>query len=481
MKVDCEVVQHILQLFGDASGLHINLSKSTITCIRCDEAVELMVAGVFNCQICHFPIKYLGLPLSIGRLRRADIWPLIDKFSAKLPGWIPKLLNPGGRLVLTKSVLMAIPLHFLAVLELPDWALKILYKRCRGFIWKGQQEVNGGHCLLSWSKVCMPVQYGGLGVLNLRYFGCALRCRWPWLRWDRSPKPWCFIPLPDDKDATAMVRAASFVHLGDGKRAKFWTDKWLPGKRAIVDAYPLLASFVKNSDLTVAQAMARNRWIKDIKGGVSTAALDQYLSLWDELQQVQLRQGAADTLIWCHSKDGCFSTSSAYSLFFAANRSFPCARPIWKSKAPPRCKFFMWLVVHQRCLTADNLQRRGWPNAGSCQLCWSGAETCAHLFVHCRFTSTVWRKLRTWSAATFRAPGPSFHTTEDWWLKARKQVPKPLRRDFNTVVILVHWKIWKERNARIFEGAQHSAEEVFDGIRDDIAIWRSAGLIVATE
>jgi hypothetical protein len=96
-------------------------------------------------------------------------------------------------------------------------------------------------------------------------------------------------------------------------------------------------------------------------------------------------------------------------------------------------------------------------------------------------TSTVWRKLRTWSAATFRAPGPSFHTTEDWWLKARKQVPKPLRRDFDTVVILVHWKIWKERNARIFEGAQHSAEEVFDGIRDDIAIWRSAGLIVATE
>jgi hypothetical protein len=59
-------------------------------------------------------------------------------------------------------------------------------------------------------------------------------------------------------------------------------------------------------------------------------------------------------LIWCHSKDGCFSKSNAYSLFFAANRSFPCARPIWKSKAPPRCKFFMWLVVHQRWRTISS-------------------------------------------------------------------------------------------------------------------------------
>lgn len=251
----------------------------------------------------------------------------------------------------------------------------------------------------------------------------------------------------------------------------------LPEKRAIIDAYPLLASFVKDSRLTVSQALSNNRWIKDIKGGVSRAALAQYLRLWDELLQVQLSDDSTDTLVWYHSGDGRYSTSSAYSLFFAANKRFPCAKPIWKSKAPARYKFFMWLAVHQRCLTADNLQRRGWPNSGSCQLCQADAETCAHLFVHCSFSIQVWRMIRVWSSAMFLVPGSRFTSTEDWWLVARKQVPKARRRDFDTVTILIHWRIWKERNSRIFDGAQHSAEEVFESIRDEITSWRSAGLI----
>jgi hypothetical protein len=76
-----------------------------------------------------------------------------------------------------------------------------------------QQEINGGHCLLPWSRVCMPVQCGGLGVLNLKYFGCALRCRWPWLRWASSPRPWTLIPLPDDRDAAQYSNGYSkMVH-----------------------------------------------------------------------------------------------------------------------------------------------------------------------------------------------------------------------------------------------------------------------------
>jgi hypothetical protein len=165
---------------------------------------------------------------------------------------------------------------------------------------------------------------------------------------------------------------------------------------------------------------------------------------------MEVDTAADDELIWRFSEDGKYSTSNAYMLFFAANIPFPCADAIWKSKAPPRCKFFMWLAVHQRCLTADNLQRRGWPNTATCQLCLSAPETCTHLFAHCPFSVAVWLRLRSWTMADFLVPGPNFTTTEDWWLQVRKQVPKIYRRDFDTVTILVHWKIWKERNVRIF-------------------------------
>ena len=77
----------------------------------------------------------------------------------------------------------------------------------------------------------------------------------------------------------------------------------------------------------------------------------------------------------------------------------------------------------------------------------------------------------------FAIPDSRFSCTEDWWLSARKEIPKPDRRNFDTVAILVHWRVWKERNARIFEHKASSVDRVLDLIRDDIAVWRAAGCV----
>jgi hypothetical protein len=88
-----------------------------------------------------------------------------------------------------------------------------------------------------------------------------------------NPCPWCFVPGMDDPDAIALLTAASYVRLGDGTRVLFWTDKWLLGGRSVAEVYPTLASFARKSSVTVAQALKRNRWIRDIRGGISTAAM----------------------------------------------------------------------------------------------------------------------------------------------------------------------------------------------------------------
>jgi hypothetical protein len=89
---DMEVVSTVLNIFADVSGLKVNLQKSHTSCIRCDDETATSVANFFSCTSKNFPITYLGLPLSTGRLRRSDIWPVIDKFSAKLKGWKPRFL-----------------------------------------------------------------------------------------------------------------------------------------------------------------------------------------------------------------------------------------------------------------------------------------------------------------------------------------------------------------------------------------------------
>jgi hypothetical protein len=60
---------------------------------------------------------------------------------------------------------------------------------------------------------------------------------------------------------------------------------------------------------------------------------------------------------------------------------------------------------------------------------------------------------------------------------ARKRAPKNLRRDFDTVAILVHWRIWKERNARIFQQESNAVDRLFELIMEDIRSWRAAGCI----
>jgi hypothetical protein len=178
------------------------------------------------------------------------------------------------------------------------------------------------------------LQNNWLGVLNLRYFGIALRCRWPWLRWAAEPRPWSLVPAEDDREALQLFKAANSVQLGDGRRAKFWTDNWLPGGRSVEDTLPFLFSFVKKPTITVAKALTNHRWVRDIVGGLSTQALAQYLQLWDLTNEVALTTGQRDKAIWRCSADGMFSVSSAYSLFFMANTCFACAKPIWKSRLP---------------------------------------------------------------------------------------------------------------------------------------------------
>jgi hypothetical protein len=62
-------------------------------------------------------------------------------------------------------------------------------------------------------------------------------------------------------------------------------------------------------------------------------------------------------------------------------------RRIWKSWAPLKCKFFVWLVVKSRCWTSDRLAKRGLPHPTACPLCDQAEETIQHVMISCVF---VW-------------------------------------------------------------------------------------------
>jgi hypothetical protein len=179
-ETELHAAHAILALFGEASELHTNFAKCSVSPIACSEEEALEAATVMECQLAPFPVRYLGILLSIRRLSAEALQPLVDTIADRLPLWKASMMTKAGRLALVKSVLMAIPLHQIIVLGLSKKTLKQVEKIVRGFLWAGRADANGGHRHVNWEMVCRPLDSGGLGIPDLSRTALSLRTRWIW-------------------------------------------------------------------------------------------------------------------------------------------------------------------------------------------------------------------------------------------------------------------------------------------------------------
>jgi hypothetical protein len=149
-------------------------------------------------------------------------------------------------------------------------------------------------------------------------------------------------------------------------------------------------------------------------------------------------------------------------------------RRIWKSWAPLRCKFFLWLAIKQRIWTADRLAKRDFPHQDACPLCDQEQETAQHL-LSCAFTRQVWAVV--FQHLNLVVAGPTTPTTSfsAWWCSSIKSVPKDLKKGLNSLIILVTWEIWKHRNSCVFEGARPSVQVLLQQVSSECVLWCSAG------
>ena len=452
---DLVLIRAILEIFAGASGLHTNLAKCLISPIQCDLESTVQLLTHFPGRIDPFPIKYLGIPLGLRKLSKSDFQPLIDKVANRLPTWKAGLMNRAGRTVLIKSTLSAIPTHTAVALNLSSWAISCIDGIRRGFLWRGAQAAKGGHCLLAWPRVCCPSDLGGLGIVDLQRFGYALRMKWLWHRRSENARHWHALPDSKEQVVQAMFTASIYVEIGNGQRALFWTDRWIQGQ-SIEDLAPCLFNAVTTrarQSRTVAQGLHEDRWTQDISGALTVQVLLDYLRIWDLTREVHLDIDRSDRVCWMWTPDKVFTTASAYRSFFMAQHPIKGAKILHKTRAPGKCKFFMWLALHDRCWTADRRKRHGLQSDDTCVLCSQLPETIDHLLVGCPFSRENWFKVLRWLG--WEMVAPSTHTTNlsDWWLAARKDVPKIGRNGFDSMVVLVCWLFWKKKEQQDFRPA----------------------------
>ncbi|KAJ1266199.1 hypothetical protein BS78_08G132600 [Paspalum vaginatum] len=177
--------------------------------------------------------------------------------------------------------------------------------------------------------------------------------------------------------------------------------------------------------LSVAQALTGGRWLLDVRGELSLGAHVHLLWLWDFLR-------------------------------------FFCLNPDMRDSAPNKCHFFLWLALHGRCWTSDRRFRHE-------------RETVDHLLLRCVHSKEIWFRFLLRLGIQHVAPSALDGSFASWWLEAKKQVAKSIRKRFDSLVVLVAWCLWKERNNRIFRLEALQPVALTRLIMDEAGLWGCAG------
>lgn len=175
---------------------------------------------------------------------------------------------------------------------------------------------------------------------------------------------------------------------------------------------------------------------------------------------------------------GLYSLASAYRALFADQYCIAGSRELARTRAPPKVKFFAWLALMGRVWTNERRHRHQLESDDTCSFCAQQLETIHHLLLHCPFSKEVWFKLlrragRQHLALNIAANDNCEFT--DWWTHSRKQLLKTIRKGFDTLILLVSWELWKERNRRVFQGVSMQPNALVGRVADEFSVWMLAG------
>ena len=62
----------------------------------------------------------------------------------------------------------------------------------------------------------------------------------------------------------------------------------------------------------------------------------------------------------------------------------------------------------------------------------------------------------------------------DWWLQQRVLLHHDARPAFDSLLLLISWTLWKERNGRTFNGVASRVEIIYKAAFDEAEEWTQA-------
>eukprot|EP00253_Pinus_taeda_P029586 PITA_29586 len=365
--------------------------------------------------------KYLGFLLKPDTYRVQDWKWLLIKIEKKLNFWSHKWLSQAGRLVLIKTVLIAIPVYWASLMWVTKGILASIDKLCSRFLWAGS-KVEHVTPWVAWDKISRPKEWGGWAIKHLSFFSKSLAAKLAWR-------------LISTNSLWSTVTKRKYI-------ASATTMEWVrnpikSSKNASVVANPRTTTIWRQGWLTEADLHLEERWREEW----SLFVLDLQNS------SVQISE-ARDELFWVHAQTGSYSPKTGYKwLMSQQGWEDPAwwSKLLWELKCPAKTRLFFSCILQKKVPTWDFLQKRGKIGPGWCSLCKANEESTTHLFLTCPFNVSLWAESLRLMNSPLRWEGDNIQQAWFWWWQEASD-EKVL-----SIPLLIAWGTWLARNQVIFK------------------------------
>ncbi|XP_074306573.1 uncharacterized protein LOC141641826 [Silene latifolia] len=281
-----------------------------------------------------FPVRYLGIPLFSSRLTQTHFQPLLDKIKDRISHWANHFLSYSGKIALINSIIFGLQNFWGMSVLLPKGIVKKINKICKDFLW-GIEDGQRRLVFKSWDSFCLPRKEGGLSIKEI-------------LSWNKS-------------------HLMSWIRKIDIDFSTIWV-KWMK-------AYVLQGVSIWDFQVTAAHS-----W-----------GLHSIISCRDTLLHYAGTLENAKSII----RHADFK-HQIYELLRPKGVPFLAHKTLGDSFYFPKHIVIGMLAAQNKLPTIDNLCKRGFMLINRCALCESQAESSAHLFFECVFSSSVWLLCFEW-------------------------------------------------------------------------------------
>lgn len=331
---DAGSVQQLLSSFdkfAKASGLHFNQLKSYLYFGGVKQEVKQEILEVSGMSEGQLLFRYLGVPLSYQKLPMMQWQPLMQKILGRVNCWTTRFLSYAGRLQLIKAVLFGVQTYWSQVFLLPQKVIKMIQATCRVFLWTGRAGISK-RALVAWEKVMLPLQAGGLNIINLKIWNKVAICKLLWSLYHKKDKSWI---------------------------------RWVHGY------------YIKQTDIWEMVIPKHSSWM-----------VRKVIGTREYLRELQNGQGLLQKTT--------FSFKKLYIDFTGSPPKVPWEKVVCQNLAPPKYVFISWLLMHEKLVTCAYLRERGVQVEETCRLCERHSEALEHLFFECEVSAAIWKGVAEW-------------------------------------------------------------------------------------